>query len=110
MTHWQRLFSPAHAFDHPVTLIITIVLVVVLALSPVAIRLLARQGRITDAHRQALWLRWRSWLIMTPLLVGPILLGAAPTILGVGLISLMCYREYSRATGLFREKVISFTI
>lgn len=110
MSTYERLFSPAHAFDHPVTCWVTGALVIVLALTPLVIRILAATKRISDAHRKELWLRWRSWLIMTPILVGPILLGAAWTIFGVGLLSLMCYREYSRATGLFREKMISLTI
>jgi phosphatidate cytidylyltransferase len=32
------------------------------------------------------------------------------TILGIGLLSLLCYREYARATGLFREKTISLMV
>src|SRR5262249_20685928 len=43
-------------------------------------------------------------------LLAPILLGAAWTILGVGALSLLCYREYAHATGLFREKVISLVV
>ena len=110
MTPNERLFSPEHAFDHPVTGVITAAMISVLALSPIAIRFLAKSGRISHAHEQQLWIRWRSWLVMTPLLIGPILLGAAWTILGIGLLSLFCYREYARATGLFREKGISLTI
>lgn len=83
---------------------------IVTALAPLAIRLLAATGRISGAHRKALQIRWRTWLILMPLLIGPILLGAAWTIIGIGLLSLLCYREYARATGLFREKMISFTI
>jgi phosphatidate cytidylyltransferase len=44
---------------------------------------------------------------MAPLLVLPALAGAAATIVGVAVLSLLCYREYARATGLFRERVIS---
>ena len=47
---------------------------------------------------------------MAPLVFAPILLGAAWTIVSIGLLSLLCYREYARATGLFREKAISLTI
>ena len=110
MSTSERLFSPAHAFDHPVTCLVTAALVIALAFSPLVIRVLAATGRISDARRKQSWIRWRSWLIMTPLLLGPVLLGAVWTILAVGLLSLLCYREYARATGLFREKVISLTI
>jgi phosphatidate cytidylyltransferase len=30
--------------------------------------------------------------------------------LGVGILSLLCYREYARATGLFREKAVSTVV
>jgi len=106
----ERLFSPSQAFEHPVTELITVALLTALVLAPLVIRLLSSAGRISDAHRFQLWVRWRSWLVMTPLLLAPILLGPGSTIIGVGILSLLCYREYSRATGLFREKAISLTI
>src|SRR5262249_8903161 len=96
-----------HAFDHPVTVAVTLALAVVLLLVPVIIWLLGRLGRIDDLQRTELLQRYYSWLVLTPLLLGPILLGAAWTILGIGVLSLLCYNEYARATGLFREKVIS---
>ena len=49
-------------------------------------------------------------MVLTPLIVVPILLGAAWAILGVGILSLLCYREYARATGLFREKAVSLVV
>ena len=106
----ERLFGYSHAFDHPVTVVVTCVSLIALAIAPVLINAIARQGRITDEHRQVLIRRWRSWLVMTPLILVPILMGAAWTIIGVCLVSLFSYREYARATGLFREKWISLTI
>lgn len=110
MSTIERLFNPTHAFEHPVTCWITFALVATLAAAPLVIVALSSTGRISDARRKELWLRWRAWLIVMPILVTPILLGAAWTILGVGILSMLCYREYSRATGLFREKAISLTI
>jgi phosphatidate cytidylyltransferase len=49
-------------------------------------------------------------MAMVPVIVAPVLLGAAPTILAVALLALLCYREFARATGLFREKVMSATV
>ena len=108
MSPHERLFSPARAFEHPVTVCLTVALAVALAVAPLVLLLLG--SRISEPRRQRLWSRWRSWLVITPLLVGPILLGAAWTILAVCVLSLLCYREYARATGLFREKAISLTI
>jgi phosphatidate cytidylyltransferase len=106
----ERLFGAGHAFDHPVTLWVTLGLVALLLLTPAVIWLLVRLGRVDAKLRSELMQRYRSWLVLTPLILVPILLGAAWTILGVGALSLLCYREYARATGLFREKVISLVV
>jgi phosphatidate cytidylyltransferase len=53
---------------------------------------------------------YKSWLIIIPLMGLPVLAGAAWTILAVLVLSLLCYREFARATGLFREKLISMTV
>ena len=106
----ERLFGAGHAFDHPITLGATLALAALLLLTPVVIWLLVRLGRIDAKLRAELLLRYRSWLVLTPLIVLPILLGAAWTILAVCILSLLCYNEYARATGLFREKIISLVV
>jgi phosphatidate cytidylyltransferase len=106
----ERLFGASHAFDHPVTLVVTLALAALLLLTPVVIWLLARLGRINAKLRGELMLRYWSWLVLTPLIVVPILLGAAWTILAIAILSLLCYREYARATGLFREKAVSLVV
>ncbi|MEI8383539.1 MAG: phosphatidate cytidylyltransferase [Planctomycetota bacterium] len=110
MSASERLFSPMRAFEHPVTYTVTIAVAASLVLAPLVIQGLAKVGRITDARRRQLWVRWQTWMVMAPVVFAPILLGAAWTIAGIGLLSLLCYREYARATGLFREKAISLTI
>jgi phosphatidate cytidylyltransferase len=47
---------------------------------------------------------------MVPLILTPVLLGAAWTIAAVALLSVVCYREFARATGLFRERVMSLLV
>ncbi len=110
MTTTERLFGAQHAFDHPVTIGIAAGLGVVLLTAPLIIYLLAKRGRINDDQRGELRRRYRSWLILIPLLALPVLLGAAWTIVGTGALSLLCYQEYARATGLFREKMISLVV
>src|SRR5262249_48910185 len=51
-----------------------------------------------------------SWLVLVPILLVPILLGAFWTIVGLGALSAFCYREFARATGLFREKLVSLLV
>jgi phosphatidate cytidylyltransferase len=106
----QRLFGFQHAFDHPVTLGITIAIVSVLAFAFLVIYLLHGTGRTSEKLHDELVKRVRSWAVMTPLLVLPVLLGAAWTIAGVALLSMLCYREYARATGLFRHRAISAVV
>lgn len=108
-TH-DRLFGSRHAFDHPVTLAVTLGVASVLIAAPLVIFLLGRLGRIDQPLREELLRRYKSWLILIPLMGGPVLLGAFWTMLAVALLSLLCYREFARATGLFREKTISLVV
>lgn len=103
-----RLFGYEHAFDHPVTTVATLAIVAVLLAVPPVFWVLQRLGRLRDPKE--LWKRYLSWLVLVPLMLGPVLLGAFWTILFVLALSLLCYREYARATGLFREKLISFLV
>lgn len=72
--------------------------------------LLKKAGRIEDRLYAEVLVRWRSWLVIAGVLLVPILLGPAWVMIGVCVLSLLCYREFARATGLFREKVISLMV
>lgn len=106
-SRWQRLFGWRHAFDEPAVVLIVVVLAAALALVPMVIMALDRAGRLGPALKADLRSRYLSWLVMIPVIVLPVLLGAAPTIAAVAVLSLVCYREFARATGLFREKAMS---
>ncbi len=107
---WQRLFNPLLALEHSFTVAVSVGLIVLLAVAPWLVRWLAARGTIDEPLRAELMLRIWSWCIIVPAILIPILLGAAWTILGVGLLSLLCYREYARATGLFRHKLESLVV
>jgi phosphatidate cytidylyltransferase len=107
---YERLFGYRHAFDHPVTLAIVFGVAAVLVLSPVVVQLLFRFACINEQQRTELMLRYKSWLFLIPLMFVPVLLGAAWTQVAVLVLSLLCYREFARATGLFREKLISLVV
>jgi phosphatidate cytidylyltransferase len=81
-----------------------------LSAAPIVIRFLQRRHTISDKLAHDLWQRYTSWLVLAPLMIVPVLLGAFWTILGVGVLSLFCYREYARATGLFRERTVSLIV
>jgi phosphatidate cytidylyltransferase len=106
----ERLFGFWTAFDHPVVLGVVVGVVVVLAASFGLGRLLLATGRIDPAVYRDFAVRWRSWLVLVLLMLVPILLGAFWVMLAVVLLSLLCYREYARVTGLFREKTIGLVV
>ena len=107
---WDRLFGWRHAFDERAVVLIVAVLGGVLVLAPLIILALDRAGRLSSALRADLRSRYLSWLVMAPIIVLPVLLGAAATIAAIALLSLLCYREFARATGLFREKLMSAAV
>lgn len=103
----DRLFNFHHALDHPVSLWISIGVAAALILAPIVIFALTAAGLVKPALKSELWKRTISWMVMCPLVIVPILLGAFWTILVFTIISLLCYREFARATGLFRDSLIS---
>jgi phosphatidate cytidylyltransferase len=107
---WQRLFGFQHAFDDPVTVALTIAIVALFLLAPVAILAVTRGAKVSGERTKELWDRYRSWIWLTLCILIPILAGAFWTILAVATLSFLCYREYARITGLFRERTISFIV
>jgi phosphatidate cytidylyltransferase len=103
----ERLFGWRHAFDHPLTVWLSAGVATALLLAVAIIALLSRSGRVSPALRRELWLRTRSWVLLILGVWLPILAGAFWAVLAFLLVSLWCWREYSRATGLFREHLLS---
>src|SRR6478735_10117731 len=95
-TTWQRLFGFLHAFDYPVTVVVTLTAVVLLVLAPLLIFIATRAGTSAAEKRKELWDRYRSWIWLVLCILTPILAGAFWTILAVGTLSLLSYREYAR--------------
>jgi phosphatidate cytidylyltransferase len=51
----------------------------------------------------SMWQTYRSWLVMAPLALVVVFLGRVPTILGVTLLAIFAFKEFSRASGLYRD-------
>ncbi len=98
------------AFADPVTRGIVAAAAAVLLLAAIVIAGLAATHRASPALVRELWLRTGSWAVLLPLMLGPVLLGRVWTIGLVALLGLVCLREYDRATGLFREYVVTATL
>src|SRR5262249_56260255 len=88
----------------------TVTAVVLLVLAPLLIFITTRAAKSTAEKRKELWDRYHSLIWLALCILIPILAGAFWTIVAVGTLSLLCYREYARITGLFRERTISFIV
>jgi phosphatidate cytidylyltransferase len=98
------------AFAHPVTVGIVAAVAAVLALAATVIGVLSLAGRGTPAFRRELWLRLGAWCWLLPLMIAPVLAGREATIAAVTMLSLLCWREFARATGVFRERLLSAVV
>ncbi len=106
----HRLFGVRDALEHPVVAGAPIVAGAALFAALVAITVLTRAGRIGAETSRELLRRTFSWCVLAPLMLGPVLLGSAWVIAGVFLLSLFCYREYARVTGLFRMRLVGAAV
>ncbi len=105
-----RLFGVRHAFDEPAVVLILALLGLVLIIYPLIILGLDRARRMSPELKNDLWQRYYSWLTMSPAIAVPIILGAFWTILAVCVLSIVCFREFARATGFFREKLMNVLV
>ncbi len=96
-------------FANGVTVLLVAAVGAALAAALVVIAALSLTGAAPPALRRELWLRLGSWLVLLPLMIGPVLAGRAWTIVAVALLGALCLREYCRATGLFREPAVQAT-
>jgi phosphatidate cytidylyltransferase len=54
-------------------------------------------------HVPKVWQIWRSWVVMAPLALLVVGLGRETTIIGVTLLAIFGFKEFARATGLYRD-------
>ena len=104
------LFDWSGAFSHPITILVVIAVAGSLAGGRWLIGELSRRGAPSASLEQELLSRWTTWCWLSPAIILPILFGRVFTILAVCLLSLLCYREYVRTTGLFRNRMISVVV
>ena len=101
--------SWSEAFASPVTVLLVAAVCAVVVVGLLVIGGLSLTGIASAGLQRELWLRLGSWLVLLPLMIGPVLAGRAWTILAVTLLGALCLREYSRATGLFRQPLVQAT-
>lgn len=80
-----------------------------LVLAPLVALAIGRIARSPSASEgmQNFWRRYRTWLLLAPALILPILWCPLAAMVLVLAASLVCYREFARATGLFRFRLQS---
>ena len=109
-TATQLLFDTTGALDHPVTRTALAISAAALAATPLVMLALQAMGKVSEKTRRDVWTRYFTWLWLTPAIVLPIVWCPLSAVLMFTLASILCYRELSRATGLFRERAISAVV
>lgn len=105
-TH-DRLVGLSTAFEDPVALWLGGSVAVVTVVAYVGVVVARRAGALRGDFAAEIVARCRTWFLLSMAFLIPLMLGAAWTSLAILLVSLLCYREFARATGLFRERTIS---
>jgi phosphatidate cytidylyltransferase len=58
---------------------------------------------VLKKEMRSVWLTYRSWLIMAPIILGSVLFGRVVTIIVLSVLALLGFKEFARATGLYRD-------
>jgi phosphatidate cytidylyltransferase len=92
--------SPSAALHDPVFRAYILILIVVLCAGAL---LLAVLQFVFKKEMSAIWRIYRSWLVMAPLAALVVFAGRVPFIIGVTLLALFGFKEFARASGLYRD-------
>lgn len=103
----RQLLSTAGWFSHPVTRATVYITAGAILAALIAGPILARRGRMSPAVAADVRTRTITWAVIIPLVLVPILAAPIGAMLLVGILSILCYREFARASGLFRERLVS---
>ncbi len=98
------------SLDDPGIRLILAIMVGLLVAAGIAIGALAAMGKLKPEMRTELIKRTVAWAVMVPIVVVPILFGKLPTTILFTILSLACYREFARATGCFRDVLMSLLV
>jgi phosphatidate cytidylyltransferase len=92
--------TPRAALHDPTLRLFAIVIAAVL-LAATLILLLLKYALRKNTTR--LWAIWRGWIIMAPLALAALVAGRIPFIVAVAVVAVFAFKEYARATGLYRD-------
>ena len=100
------LFPGPDVFDQPLVFGAVVGIVLLLVVAFAVNGLMWSFGSISREQFQEIHLRVKSWCWLVLGILTPILLGPGWVMAAVLCLSLLCYREFARATGVFREREI----
>lgn len=106
----QYLFTVGDAFDDPLVRGIVAGAVALLGIAFLVIAVLKATSVTGESLSRELLVRTISWSWLIAIIGGAILLGRGATIAAVAVLSLLAYRDFARATGLFRSRVLSIVV
>jgi phosphatidate cytidylyltransferase len=92
--------SPTEAINSPVFRLYAGIALGVLLLAGVTLGVMRW---VLRKEIRSVWRTYCSWLIMTPIVLGLIWGGRIATIIGFTLVAILGFKEFSRATGLYRD-------
>lgn len=92
--------NPQEALQNPIFMMYVRIVVGLIAVAGVV---LAFFTWVLKKNIRPIWVTYRSWLIMAPIILGSVLLGRVVTIAVFSLLAVLGFKEFARATGLYRD-------
>lgn len=103
----DHLLSTSDALDHSVTRWTILLSAAALVLAPLITIALASAGFMGTSTRADVLRRMRTWWLIAPVAMAMVVLCPLSAMILVTALALLCYREFARATGLFRHHGLS---
>lgn len=104
---WSDLVGLGDTLTSPGVRIVVAIVVGLLCFAGIVIGALALLGKLRPELKAELIKRTLAWGVMAPIVMVPLAFGKLPTVILFTVLGLLCYREFARATGLFRDKGMS---
>ena len=92
--------NPQEALHNPIFMMYVRIVVGLIAAAGLV---LAFFTWVLKKNIRPIWVTYRSWLIMAPIILGSVLLGRVVTIAVFSLLAVLGFKEFARATGLYRD-------
>jgi phosphatidate cytidylyltransferase len=106
----DHLFQWNDALHDPIILRMLVAMAGIFLVIRLVVFLLSFLGLLQGNALENYLSRYRSFLIVVPCMVVPILLGAFSVIIGIMILALLCYWEFAHATGLASHKLSSAVV